>query len=53
MADSSDSTAAQAYGVSAFPFFVAINPQGKVVERTSGELTTDQFNALLEAARTQ
>ena len=39
------------YGLSGFPFFVAVDSSGKVVERASGELTTQQFDALLAAAR--
>lgn len=50
LADSSDSTAAAAYGLSSFPYFVAVDAEGKVVARTSGELTTDQFDALVAAA---
>ena len=41
-----DNTAAQAAGLSAYPFFVAIDGDGTVVLRTSGELTTDQLDAI-------
>ncbi len=52
LADSADSEAAAAYGLSAFPFFVVADADGTVVARTSGELTTDAFDALVEAAQT-
>lgn len=49
--DEPDSVAANAYGLSAFPFFVAVNDQGQVVARISGELTVAQLEALVAAAR--
>lgn len=52
LVDDEQSTAASAFGLSAYPFFVVVDGSGKVVLRTSGELTEDQWNALLEAART-
>ena len=51
LADSEDKTAADAMGLSAFPYFVAVDASGKVVARTTGELTTDQFAALIAKAR--
>jgi thiol-disulfide isomerase/thioredoxin len=50
MADSDTFDAATAYGLSAFPFFVAVDADGNVVERASGELTADAFDALVQAA---
>ena len=50
--DDKQNQANSALGVSGFPFFIVTNGQGKVVYRTSGELTQDQWNALLTAART-
>jgi cytochrome c biogenesis protein CcmG, thiol:disulfide interchange protein DsbE len=50
MADSDDGKAANGFGLSAFPYFVAVDGSGKVVARTTGEITTDDFAAL--AART-
>lgn len=47
MADSQDYKAANAWGLVAYPYFVAIDSSGKVAARTSGELTEDQFKALL------
>jgi cytochrome c biogenesis protein CcmG/thiol:disulfide interchange protein DsbE len=41
-----DNSAAQAVGLSAYPFFVAIDANGTVVLRTTGELTTDQLDAI-------
>ena len=43
LADSDDGKAAEAYGLSAFPYFVAVDGAGKVVARTTGEITTDDF----------
>jgi cytochrome c biogenesis protein CcmG/thiol:disulfide interchange protein DsbE len=40
-----DDTAAAAVGLSAYPFFVAVD-DGTVALRTSGELTTDQLDAV-------
>jgi len=51
LVDSADGAAASAYGLSGFPFFVALDASGNVVARTSGELTLDQFNALITAAK--
>jgi cytochrome c biogenesis protein CcmG/thiol:disulfide interchange protein DsbE len=50
--DDKQSTAGAAFGVSAFPYFLVTDGQGKVVYRTSGEVSQDQWNAILEAART-
>ena len=50
MADSDDGKAADAFGLSAFPYFVAVDGSGKVVARTTGEITTDEFAGL--AAKT-
>lgn len=41
-----DSTAATATGLPAYPYFVAIDAGGKVVQRTSGEKSTDQLDAI-------
>ncbi|HET9772133.1 MAG TPA: TlpA disulfide reductase family protein [Acidimicrobiia bacterium] len=51
LADSEDSNLADAFGLSSFPYFVAVDASGKVVARTSGELTTEQFAALADRAR--
>jgi thiol-disulfide isomerase/thioredoxin len=46
LADSDDAKAADAFGLSAFPYFVAVDGSGKVVARTTGEITTDEFATL-------
>lgn len=48
----SPGTAAVAYGVSGYPYFLVTDGQGKVLYRTSGEITQAQWNALLTTART-
>ena len=48
MADDADSTAAQAYGLSAYPYFVALDKDGKVVARDTGELTQDAIEQLVQ-----
>ena len=52
LADDEASSVANAYGLSAFPYFVAVDADGKVVQRASGELSTDQFDAAVKAAQT-
>jgi thiol-disulfide isomerase/thioredoxin len=51
IADDNKGTAAQAYGIGGFPYFVVLDRNGNVVQRASGELSIDQFEALLAAAR--
>jgi len=41
-----DGTAATATGLSAFPYFVAVDGDGKVALRATGELSTDQLDAI-------
>ncbi len=50
--DDKQGQAGAALGVSGFPYFIVTDAQGKVIYRTSGEITEDQWNALLVAART-
>ena len=50
MADSEAMDAAQAYGVSGFPFFTIVGADGKVKARASGELGTDRINQIVAAA---
>jgi cytochrome c biogenesis protein CcmG, thiol:disulfide interchange protein DsbE len=45
-----DGSAATAYGLSAFPFWVAVDAQGMVVDRRVGELTLDQLHDLAATA---
>lgn len=51
LADDANQTAAQAFGLTSFPYFVAVDAEGKVVARASGELTMDQFDGLVDAAK--
>ena len=50
--DDATNSAQMHYGLSAFPFFAAIDAEGVVVARGSGELSAEQFDTLVEAART-
>ena len=50
MADDEVNTAADAFGLSGFPFYVAVDGQGQVVARSSGELTIENVQALVGAA---
>ena len=50
LADSKANDAATAFGLSVFPYFVVVDADGKVVQRTSGEITMDRFDALVDAA---
>jgi thiol-disulfide isomerase/thioredoxin len=50
LADDEDATVAATYGLSAFPYFVVVDSDGKVVARASGELSTEQFAALVDQA---
>ena len=50
--DDADNTVQAQFGLTGFPFFAAIDAEGVVVARGSGELTTAQFDVLVEAART-
>lgn len=52
MVDDQAGTAAAAIGLSGFPFIVAVDADGNVVYRTSGEKTVKQWEAIVEAART-
>ncbi len=52
LVDSEQSDAATAYGLTSFPYFVVIGADGKVVERTSGELSMTDFAKLIDSART-
>jgi thiol-disulfide isomerase/thioredoxin len=50
MVDDAGSTAARAFGISGFPFFVVVDPSGQVVDRVSGEISSEDFAALVAAA---
>jgi cytochrome c biogenesis protein CcmG/thiol:disulfide interchange protein DsbE len=51
MADSKTFTAADAYGLSAYPYFVAVSADGKVAGRATGELPPDQIKADITALK--
>ncbi len=51
VADSADGTAGMSFGLSAFPFFVALDADNDVVARGSGELSTEEWEGLLDEAR--
>ena len=51
MLDDKASDGAQALGVTGFPYFIVVDAQGKVVERTSGELSAAQWEGLIASAR--
>ena len=49
--DSESGEIAQAYGLTGFPFWVTVNAEGNVVERSAGALGQDDFLALVDRAR--
>ncbi len=50
MTDSGEKTAANAMGVSGFPFFVLLDEQGKVALRISGEVETEALTEQINKA---
>ncbi|MEI7506523.1 MAG: TlpA disulfide reductase family protein [Actinomycetes bacterium] len=50
MADSEAMDAAQAYGISGYPFFAIVGADGKVKVRASGEIEIDQLTQIVNAA---
>jgi thiol-disulfide isomerase/thioredoxin len=51
MADSPNGTASTAYGLTAFPYLVLVNPDGTVAGRATGELPPDQVKANIDALK--
>ena len=47
VADDADSILAQGFGLTAFPFWVAVDADGNVVSRVAGALSTQQFESLV------
>jgi thiol-disulfide isomerase/thioredoxin len=47
LADDDKRDAGAAFGLSGFPYFVFADAQGKVVARTSGEITVTQFRDMV------
>lgn len=52
LVDDQEDRAGGALGISGFPAFIVVGPDGTVVQRASGELRVEQWEQLLEAART-
>ena len=48
LVDDADSTALQAFGMNSFPAFVFVDGNGRVVARTTGEITIDQLQATVD-----
>lgn len=51
LADDEAGSAAEAYGLTGFPYFVAVDAEGNVAARASGEQSVAQLEALLAEAR--
>jgi thiol-disulfide isomerase/thioredoxin len=47
LADSANSDAAAAFGLTSFPYFVTVDASGNIVARAAGELTTDRIAQLI------
>lgn len=47
IADSADKDAANAFGLSGYPYFVLVDAQGKVFKRLSGEIPMDELTAII------
>ena len=50
LADSSDSTAANAYGLTSFPYLVVVGPDGTVKARKAGEMSVAEVDAFVKQA---
>ena len=48
IADSADKKAADAFGLSGYPYFVLVDAQGKVFKRLSGEIPMDELTAMID-----
>jgi cytochrome c biogenesis protein CcmG/thiol:disulfide interchange protein DsbE len=52
MADDAKLSSTDAMGLTAYPFFVLLDPDNKVLARDGGELTSEQLDGLVELAGT-
>lgn len=50
LADSPEAEAARAFGLESYPYFVAVDRQGRVASRVAGEITAEQFDRLVDLA---
>jgi hypothetical protein len=50
--DSPTNAIGAGYGLTGFPYFVVIGPEGRVLRRMSGELSTQEWEYLLGLAAT-
>ena len=48
IADSNDKKAANAFGLSGYPYFVLVDAQGNVFKRLSGEIPMDELTAMID-----
>ena len=51
LADDNNGRAAEAFGLTEYPYFVAVDSTGKVVARAAGELSIPSVERLLDEAR--
>ena len=51
MADSPETTAAEAFGINAYPYFVLVNADGTVAGRATGEVSDAQMKANIDALK--
>lgn len=49
--DGADSPAAKAFSLPGFPYFVALNADGTVAQRGSGEVPIEQFNQVVQSLK--
>jgi hypothetical protein len=51
IADDTEGTAGDAFGLTGYPYFVAVKADGTVAARASGEQTLEQLQAMIALAR--
>ena len=51
MTDDTDGTAGEAFGVTGYPYFVAVRADGTVAARASGEQSLEQLQAMIAATK--